>query len=85
MTVNTIVKFGALTIAMVVGFIATAPDIPVLPFVLTLAAVAVAVPVIIYPFTYTVWLAFDLAVHPPDVAGLQRSRAAVAQRVGADD
>jgi uncharacterized protein (DUF983 family) len=70
LTMNTIVTFGALTIAMVVGFVVTAPDIPVLPFVLALAAVAVVVPIVIYPFTYTLWLAFDLRVHPPESAEL---------------
>lgn len=82
---NTIVTFGALTAAMVAGFIATSPDIPVLSFVLGLAAVAVVVPVLIYPFTYTMWLAFDLAVHPPEAAELQQARAAVGWPEHADD
>ena len=65
-TMNTIVTFGTLTLFMAVGFVVTAPDIPVMPFVLGLAVIAVVVPVAIYPFTYTMWLAFDLAVHPPE-------------------
>ncbi len=77
-TVNTIVTFGVLTAAMAVGFVVTAPDIPVLPFVLSLFAVALIVPVAIYPFTYTMWLAFDLAVHPPERAELDDAAAAVA-------
>jgi uncharacterized protein (DUF983 family) len=76
-TMNTIVTFGALTVAMVVGFVMTSPDIPVLPFVLALIAVAVVVPVLIYPFTYTMWLAFDLAVHPPEPDELAEAAAAV--------
>ena len=75
---NTIVTFGALTAAMVVGFVTTLPDIPVLPFVLSLFAVALVVPVVIYPFTYTMWLAFDLAVHPPERVELDDAAAAVA-------
>lgn len=75
-TMNTIVTFGALTAAMVIGFVMTAPDIPVLPFVLSLAGVAVVVPIVIYPFTYTMWLAFDLAVHPPEAAELADASAA---------
>lgn len=77
-TVNTIVTFGALTVAMAVGFVLTAPDIPVLPFVLSLFAMAVVVPVAVYPFTYTLWLAFDLAVHPPDEAELRDAMLAIA-------
>ena len=65
-TMNTIVTFGLLTVMMTVGFILTSPDIPVLPFVLVLGATALVVPIVIYPFTYTMWLAFDLAVHPLD-------------------
>lgn len=73
---NTIVTFGALTIAMVIGFVRTSPDIPVLPFVLAMAAVAIVVPIVIYPFTYTMWFAFDLAVHPPEPAELADAAAA---------
>jgi uncharacterized protein (DUF983 family) len=75
-TMNTIVTFGALTIAMVIGFVRTSPDIPVLPFVLAMFAVAVIIPVLIYPFTYTMWFAFDLAVHPPEPAELADAAAA---------
>jgi hypothetical protein len=75
---NTVVTFGALTLAMLVGFIITVPDVPVLPFVLALMAVAVVVPVVIYPFTYTMWFAFDLAVHPPEAAELADAHDAVA-------
>lgn len=77
-TVNTIVTFGALVSAMAAGFVITAPDIPVLPFVLSLFAVALVVPVVIYPFTYTTWLAFDLAVHPPERTELDEAASAVA-------
>ena len=63
---NTVVTFATLTSLMVIGFVITLPDIPVLPFVLVLAVAAIVVPVVIYPFTYTMWLAFDLSVHPPD-------------------
>jgi uncharacterized protein (DUF983 family) len=75
-TVNTIITFGALTIAMVIGFVATSPDIPVLPFVLALSAVAIVMPILIYPFTYTMWFAFDLRVHPPEPGELAEASAA---------
>lgn len=76
-TVNTVLTFVVLTVAMTVGFIATSPDIPVLPMVLSLVGVAVLMPILIYPFTFTIWLAFDLAVHRPDVAELAEAAAAV--------
>jgi hypothetical protein len=56
----------------------TSPDIPVLPFVLSLVGIAVLMPIIIYPFTFTLWLAIDLAVHRPDEAELAKAAAAVA-------
>ncbi len=65
---NTVVTFMALAVAMTVAFIATAPDIPVLPLVFTLGAVAVLLPLALYPITFTVWLAVDLAANPPGAA-----------------
>ncbi len=76
-TVNTVVTFFALTVAMAVGIITTTPDIPVLPLVVGLAIGALLLPVVIYPFTFTVWLAFDLAVHRPEPAELAEARAAI--------
>lgn len=77
------ITFATLAIAMTVGFVSTSPDIPVLPFVLGLASVAIFLPVLIYPFTYTVWLAIDLRVHPPEHAELVAASAAAAADSGA--
>lgn len=74
-TVNTAITFGAVAICMAVGFVATAPDIPVAPLMLAIGAVGVVVPVVAYPFSYTLWLAFDLAVHPPEADELAAARA----------
>lgn len=84
-TVNTIVTFGALTIAMAVGLALTLPDVPVLRFVLLLGAVAAVMPLVVYPFSYTIWLAFDLAVHPPDRAELDAAMRAVASGAASPD
>ncbi len=77
-TISTILTFGAIAICMAVGFVVTAPDIPVLPLMLGIGAVGVVVPVVAYPFSYTLWLAFDLAVHPPEAAELSAAAASVA-------
>jgi uncharacterized protein (DUF983 family) len=82
-TISTILTFGAIAVCMAVGFVATAPDIPVLPLMLAIGAVGVVVPIVAYPFSYTLWLAFDLAVHPPEAAEL--SAAAAAAAVAADE
>jgi uncharacterized protein (DUF983 family) len=78
-TINTVLTFVVLTAAMTVGFIMTSPDIPVLPMVLSLVGVAILMPIVIYPFTFTIWLALDLAVHRPDVAELADATAASPQ------
>ena len=82
-TINTILTFIVLVAAMTVGFVVTSPDIPVLPMVLSLVGVAVLMPIVIYPFTFTIWLAFDLATHRPDAAELAQAAAAVAEKTPA--
>lgn len=76
-TVNIIATFIVLTVAMTVGFVTTSPDIPVMPLVLGLSAIAVGMPIAIYPFTNLVWLAVDLAAHPPEAKELAAAAAAV--------
>ena len=82
-TINTILTFIVLVAAMAVGFVLTSPDIPVMPMVLSLVGVAVLMPIIIYPFTFTIWLAFDLATHRPDAAELAQAAAAVSVKTPA--
>jgi hypothetical protein len=83
-TVNTVITFIVLVAAMTVGFVTTAPDIPVAPMVLSLVGIAVVMPVLIYPFTFTIWLAFDLAVHRPEPAELADAAAAVTAAASPD-
>ena len=78
-TINIVLTFIVLTAAMTIGFIRTSPDIPVLPMVLSLVGVAILMPIVIYPFTFTIWLAFDLAVHRPDPGELTEAAAAVSR------
>ena len=59
------------------NLVATSPDIPVFPMVMSLVGVAVVMPIVIYPFTYTIWLAFDLAVRRPEAPELSAAAAAV--------
>ena len=66
LAISAIVCFGALIVGLAIGMIATSPDIPVLPLVLSLGAVAVVLPVVVYPVSYTTWQAVDLAMRPPE-------------------
>ena len=61
---NTIVSIGALFVTMVVGLVATYPDIATGPLIAITVAVAVVVPLVFYPFSKTLWSAIDLAMRP---------------------
>ena len=65
-TINAIVTIGAIVVGLAIGAIATSPDIPVLELILILGAVAVVLPIVLYPVSYTVWQAVDLAMRPPE-------------------
>jgi uncharacterized protein (DUF983 family) len=75
--VNVVITFFLLSAGMVVAFIATSPDFPVLQLTVSMIVAAVIIPLIAYPFTYTLWLAFDLAVHRPDARELAEAAAAM--------
>jgi uncharacterized protein (DUF983 family) len=68
MAANIIVVFGALIVGAAIGIAVTAPDIPVVPLIVILGVVAVVLPVVLYPVSYTLWQAIDLAMRPPDPA-----------------
>ena len=61
---NTIVSFGSLFVILMVGVLATIPDIPVAPLVATSVAAAVIVPLVFHPFSRTLWTGIDIAVRP---------------------
>jgi hypothetical protein len=43
----------------------------------SLIGIAILMPIVIYPFTFTIWLAFDIAVHRPEPAELLEAAASV--------
>ena len=65
MAVNTVVCFGVLVIGVGIGIVATAPEVAVTPLVLILGVGAIVLPVVVYPVSYTLWQAIDLAMRPP--------------------
>jgi uncharacterized protein (DUF983 family) len=67
-SVNVIVVFGVLIVGAAIGIGVTAPDIPVVALVVALGAVGIILPVVLYPVSYTLWQALDIAMHPPDPA-----------------
>ena len=74
---NVVITFFVLGVSMVAAFVLTAPDFNVGLLTGIFIATAILVPMIVYPFTYTIWLAFDLATHKPDERELAEAAAAV--------
>ena len=48
--------------------------------IIVLGAVAVVLPVLLYPFTFTIWFAVELMMDPPSPRDLEAARARVAER-----
>ena len=61
---NTVVRFFALFVTIVVGVAVTYPDIPTVPLMGLAVAVSVVVPLLFFPFSKTLWSAVDLAMRP---------------------
>lgn len=64
MAINFILTGGALLVTMLVGVIATYPDVALVPVLGSTIGVTVAIAVLGYPITYTTWLAIDLFMRP---------------------
>jgi uncharacterized protein (DUF983 family) len=63
-TINTVITFGLVGIVLVGGLLATLPEIDPWPVVIPCVAIAVVVPIVIYPITWTIWAALDLRWSP---------------------
>jgi len=68
---------GAAVIGLLVAWLAvTLPDVHVLPLTVAGVVVAVAVPILFFPFSKTIWVAVDLILHqvdPHDAASMARA------------
>ncbi len=79
-SINAVITLGALVVGMAIGIAVTYPDVAVVPLVVILGVAAVVVPVLAFPYTYTIWLAVELAMERPSAAEL----ADAAEHAGAD-
>lgn len=77
--VNVVFTFFSLAVIMVVAFVTTGPDYNVPMLMALMMGSAIVLPMIFHPFTYTLWLAFDLATHRPDPREVAEAEAAVAE------
>ena len=62
--INTIVSFGLLLVVLLVGFLAFWPTPPIKAIIVASVGVAVGMPLAFFPFSKTIWLAFDLITRP---------------------
>lgn len=68
--INTIVSFGALLVVLVGGFVWSYPEVELVPMMVACVATAIAVPLLFWPYSQTVWMALDLAMRPADTSEL---------------
>lgn len=73
MTINTAWTFVAMLVTMVTGFVLTAPEIDGAAVAAATGGVALATPVVGYPFSKTVWIAIDLGMVPARRSELRAS------------
>ncbi|MBA3605929.1 MAG: DUF983 domain-containing protein [Acidimicrobiia bacterium] len=65
MAISAVVCLSSLIAAMVVGVLLSLPDIDVVTLLIVLGVGAVVLPILVYPVSYTLWQAVDLAMRPP--------------------
>jgi hypothetical protein len=80
---NTMLTFGAILIVLVIGVVASYPDIAVVPIVAVCLAVAVTLPFVVFPMSHTIWAAIELAMQPLSPA--EEADAATAVAAGLAD
>jgi uncharacterized protein (DUF983 family) len=63
--INTIIIGGIFAVIFVIAIILTAPDIPYVGLLAVLIPIMAIGPLIVYPFSMTIWLAIDLGFLQP--------------------
>ncbi len=62
--INTVLSFGVLLVTLIGGMILTFPEFPLATLIPINVAVAVIVPLILWPVSRTLWTAIDIAMRP---------------------
>jgi len=62
--INTVLSFGVLLVTLVTGLVVTFPEFPLGRLVAVNVAVAVFVPLLLWPVSRTFWTAIDIAMRP---------------------
>ena len=77
-TVNVMLVLAALVVTAGVSVVITYPDVATLPLISVLGVVAVLLPIVLYPFSFTIWFAIELLMDPPSAKALAEAEQRVA-------
>ncbi len=83
-TVNAILTFGALVAAAGISIVVTYPAVAVARLLIVLGAVAVVLPILLYPFTYTLWFTVELLMERPSDKELSAAEQYVGKNFGSN-
>lgn len=81
LTMNMIVTFIGITVALVVGMIRRSSGGAVWPILVVCSTIAVVAPLALFAWSHTTWLAVDLAAHPPTEEELTAADAAAGRPI----
>ena len=76
-TMGVFITFGSIIAWMIFSVVA---GVPLAPLLVVAGLLAVAVPIVGYPLTYTVWFGVDLFIRHPSPEDLEAARAWLASR-----
>ena len=79
-TMGVFITFGSIIFWMVASVIF---GVPLVPLLIVAGSLAVFVPIITYPLTYSVWFGVDLAIRPPSEEDFVQAEACRAQMASA--
>ena len=77
-TMNVMITLAILLVAGGVSVVLTYPHVAVGALVVVLGVVALALPILLYPFSFTIWFAVELMMDPPSPAWLAAAERAIA-------
>ena len=78
-TVNVMLTLGALILAGGVSIVNSYPEVAVGQLIAVLSVVAVVLPIVLYPFSYTLWFAVELLMDPPSPEAIAEARMRAAE------
>lgn len=83
-TVNVMVTLAALIVAGGVPILITYPHVNTGLLITVLGVVAVILPIVLYPFSFTIWFAVELLMDPPSPAALAAARKLVGDNLASN-